>query len=82
MAISKETKSLGMPLGERIRVLTGGQSWRHHFVSLFASHSSRLGVIMIPLGSITVFVSLAAKPLMANILAEHPRHLPAERTYE
>src|SRR5262245_66501275 len=30
------------------------------FVSWFASHSSRLGVIMIPLGSITVLVSLAA----------------------
>jgi hypothetical protein len=30
------------------------------FISWFASHSSRLGVIMIPLGSITVLVSLAA----------------------
>jgi hypothetical protein len=30
------------------------------FVSWFASHSSRLGVIMIPLGAITVLVSLAA----------------------
>jgi hypothetical protein len=30
------------------------------FVSWFATHSSRLGVIMIPLGAITLLVSLAA----------------------
>jgi NADH:ubiquinone oxidoreductase subunit H len=30
------------------------------FVSWFAAHSSRLGTIMIPLGAITVLVSLAA----------------------
>ena len=30
------------------------------FVSWFASHSSRLGVIMVPLGTITLLLSLAA----------------------
>jgi NADH:ubiquinone oxidoreductase subunit H len=34
------------------------------FLSWFASHSSRLGLIMIPLGTITVLVSLAAAAVL------------------